>query len=662
MAGFLHNAFAVTKVALARARFLAVFLAAAMVVGYWDHIKNYMDKWTRPPVAPDALTQAAGDVEYYCVMHPNVVRSEPGNCPICGMPLAKRKKGEKMTLPGGVLARVQLTPWRIAMANIQTSVVQERNLARDIRSVATVDYDETRVAQISSRVPGRADELYVRSVGQEVKRGDPLYSLYSPEVYTAQREYLLARKRVNDLPKDAAEDLKMDTVDVYNASTQKLALWGMTEKDFAELDEAFDKTGKVPTHFVATSPISGIVVKKNLYEGGYVQTGDTPFTVADISNLWLQVRIYEQDVPLVHLGDQVAIHIDSLPNETFAGKITYLAFQLDPATRTLAARVEVANTDKRLRPGMFAEVNIRVPVLAEKQDDLGGEGATMNATSYRSRMESAALALVSRDTVVMNATRFRGALESYFAAQMLLAQDKVEGVPELLRDAAKKLEAIKGDADVAARVEKIAKLAQDSASRKLKELRDSYREISAEMIELGLAVGVPEDGQAVKVFHCPMGVKPNWLQLGNEALNPFMGTEMPTCGSEINRLPRVAAPVATRPVTSGSHVLALPRSAVIDTGRSMVVFVANATMEGVFDMRSVKVGPLAGDWYPVVAGLEEGDRVVTTGAFLLDAENRLNPVEAEEAVTQPATTSAPATSGPATQHAHDGMPDGAPAP
>src|SRR3954453_17376728 len=118
----LQNIGAVARVVFARLRFVSVFLVAALLVGYWDEIKNHWDKWTRPAVAPDALAAAAAsDVEYFCVMHPNIVRGEPGNCPICGMPLVKRKRGEKMKLPEDVLARVQLCTHRVARAGIRAT-------------------------------------------------------------------------------------------------------------------------------------------------------------------------------------------------------------------------------------------------------------------------------------------------------------------------------------------------------------------------------------------------------------------------------------------------------------------------------------------------------------------------------------------------------------
>jgi Cu(I)/Ag(I) efflux system membrane fusion protein len=628
--------FAVSRVAAARLRFVAVFLAAALVVGYWGTIQNYLDKWTRPPVAPDLLAQAS-DVEYYCVMHANVVRSEPGNCPICGMPLAKRKKGEAVPLPAGVYSRVQLTPQRIALAGVQTTPVVERDLIREIRAVATLDYDETRVAQLSARVPGRVDELFVKSIGEHVRKGDQLYSIYSPDVYTSQREYLMARKRARELPANTPEDVRHDTIEVYNASMQKLVLWGATSDDLDRLDKQFDESGQVPTHFIVTSPIAGTVVKKPILEGGYVQTGDVPYTIADLSNLWLQVRIYEPDVPLVKLGERVDITVDGMANTTFTGKITFLAFQVDPATRTLAARVEIANPNLQLRPGLFADALIRVPVLPP--------GPSPAASSQPAGAAS---------PDVLLATQFRDALEPYLKAHRILASDKTEGVPQALQELLTKLEPLKARPELAERVARIAPIVQSSmtAANDLEKQRKAFREVSAEMIALGATTGVPAS-KPVRVFRCPMGDKPNWLQVATETINPYQGTQMLDCGAQIDTLPRIAPPIATRPQNTGTRLLSIPRSAVIIAGARNVVFVADPQIDGAFDMKNVKIGPLAtvaaengAEYYPVLNGLESGDRVVTAGAFLLDAENRLNGggiATAEPAPSAPSVT---------TNHAH----------
>ena len=255
----------ILKISFARARFLAVFLIAALVVGYWDDIKNHVDKWTRPANAPDSLAStASSEIEFYCPMHPDVIRDEPGQCPRCGMPLVKRKKGQAVVLPADVMARVQLTPHRIALASVQTSKVESKPLYRQIQAVGLLDYDETKLARLSARVAGRADELFVTYTGQSIKRGDPIYSLYSPEVYTALREYLAARKRVNDFGTSTPSETRMDASAVYNAALQKLALWGVSSDLLEKLEQQFDATGAVPTNLTITSPISGIVVNKSI--------------------------------------------------------------------------------------------------------------------------------------------------------------------------------------------------------------------------------------------------------------------------------------------------------------------------------------------------------------------------------------------------------------
>ena len=627
---FLHNAGAVTKVVFARLRFLSVFLVAGFIIGYWDDIRNHWDKWTRPPVAPDALVaENASDVEYFCVMHPNIVRSEPGNCPICGMPLVKRKKGEAVALPTDVLARVQLSPQRIALAGIQTSRVEPRHLVRQIHTLGVLDYNEIKIARLSAWVAGRADQLFVQYVGQAVKKGDPVYSLYSPDVYTALREYLVSRQRVNDLPKDASADTRTDATAVYNASLQKLVLWGISQQQLDQADHEYDQTGKIPTHLVVTSPISGIVVTKEIFEGGYVNVGDKPYTIADLGTLWLQLKLYERDIPLVKIGQPVDVTVEALPNQTFHGTVTFKAFRLDPQTRTLDARVEVANPDLRQRPGMFASAAIAVPLT-----DKGEPTAPSTQPAAPTTMPHAA-------------QLFATALQPYLKAQSLLAGDNVDGVSDLLHQVAAKLEPMSADPQSGEAYRKLREAAHASAGKDIEALRKTaFRDLSIAMIEIGKSVGVPADAKPVQVFRCPM-FKADWLQPSGATANPFYGKSMLTCGGPIETLPKAEAATlavpATRPATQpGEKALAIPRSAVIEAGRNRIVYVESAP--GVFDMRAVQLGPLAGDSYPVLDGLQEGENVVTVGAFLVDSENRLNPM-------QPAKSEAtPSAAAPAHQH------------
>jgi RND family efflux transporter MFP subunit len=510
---------------------------------------------------------------------------------------------------------VQLSPQRIALAGVQTVAVESRSLVREIHVVGVLDYNETKVAHISARVTGRADELFLRYTGQAVKEGEALYSLYSPELYAAQREYLLARKRVNELPADASPEAKADAAAVYNASMQKLVLWGVTRAQLDKMDAQYDRTGQVPTHLTITSPISGIVIRKDLFEGGYVNVGDRPYTIADLDTLWLQARVWERDVPMVQIGQSVQVTVEALPGQTFPGTVAFRAFQIDPQTRTLDARIVVQNQrsaagELRLRPGMFANAAIRVPVV-------DGDPPATTAPASTTMTKACADA-------------FGAALEPYLQAQTLLSQDKAQTVSDLLHQS---LAAMENLCDTGRTADAFARLTQavhKTRGQDLAALRETFKAVSAEMIAIGKATGLPPNASAAHVFRCPMA-KADWLQTGSETANPYYGSRMLTCGAAVEALPRASAMPATASWASTSparRVLAIPRSSVIDTGRHKVVYVESSP--GVFDMRAVRLGALAGEYYPVLEGLTAGEKVVTMGAFLIDAENRLTAPTATE--------------------------------
>jgi RND family efflux transporter MFP subunit len=483
------------------------------------------------------------------------------------------------------------------------------------------------------------DDLFIQYTGQAVKRGEPVYSLYSPEVYTAQRDYLRARKQVNDLPADAAEQTKMDATAFYNANLQKLALWGVSQEQLDKLDEEFDRTGKTGNNLTVTSPISGIVVKKNISQGDYIQVGAEPFTVADLSKLWLQLKLYERDIPLVEVGDPVEVTVEAFPNQLFTGTVTFKAFAVDPETRTLDARVEVENVELRLRPGMFADAVIQVPMATAMAALNAAQKAGLRVVATSQPASQPASAPVSLSTL------YREALEPYLAAQKRLSEDKVDGVAELLAQSAAKLAPAKDADAVRASYPRLIEAVKAMKGQPIEKIRDIFKDVSAAMIEIGKAAGTPAAGATVKVFRCPMK-KANWLQEGDATANPYYGAKMLDCGSAVESLPK-AAPEVTPTRKHGAvptgKLLAVPRSAVIDTGRIKIVYVESTP--GIYDMHAVKLGPLAAEaasagqpaeeWYPVVEGLEEGDRVVTVGTFLIDAENRLNPPRIEAAAAAP---------------------------
>jgi hypothetical protein len=230
------------------------------------------------------------------------------------------------------------------------------------------------------------------------------------------------------------------------------------------------------------------------------------------------------------------------------------------------------------------------------------------------------------------AAAYAAALGPYLKAQSLLADDKADDVARLLQQSMRALEPVRDVAPISPSFSRLADAAAKANEQPIADLRETFKDISIGLIDIGHRVGLSPAAPAVKVFRCPMK-KANWLQTGDETHNPYYGSEMPACGSAIETLPPASPAPPAMPdsgaIVTAPLVLTVPRSAVIDTGEQKIVYVESSP--GVYDMHAVKLGPLAeGDLYPVVEGLSDGDRVVTIGTFLVDAENRLNPTRASE--------------------------------
>ena len=209
---------------------------------------NLTDRLTRPSSTAEKL---AGDVEWFCPMHPSVVRAEPGNSPICGMPLSQRKRGAIAKPPEGVLSRLQLSPYRIRQAGLATEEIRYRPLVRDVRAVGFIAYDERRLTDLSARVAGRVDELFVNFDGVRVRANEPVYKIYSPDLVTTQEEYLLAMKTLDEISQVDQHDKEVAAraTRLAEAARQRLRLWGISDAQIAEIE----RTRKAQTHLVIYS-------------------------------------------------------------------------------------------------------------------------------------------------------------------------------------------------------------------------------------------------------------------------------------------------------------------------------------------------------------------------------------------------------------------------
>jgi Cu(I)/Ag(I) efflux system membrane fusion protein len=347
---FWHGFWQVIKTIQARLRFIAILAIVGAAIMYWDTLKAHYEKWTRPILGEEAA--ASADAEFRCPMHPTIVRDHPDKCPICGMPLSKRKKGEGIeaseALPPGVVSRVQLTPYRVALAGIQTAAINYQPLSKEINTVGFVEFDERKLARISARVTGksRIDRLFVNVTGQTVEKGEPLALLYSPDLVVTVQNLQDARRSGNQ--------------DLERMARERLQLWGI-EPD--EVESVVHKQGGT-THQIIRSPIHGHVIKKYALEGEYIEEGARLYDVADLSTVWIEAQVYEDDIAFLQAGLPVSAAAKSFPDREFSGKVAFLHPHLDTGTRTLKVRFDMDNPNHELRPGMYASVTLRVPITA----------------------------------------------------------------------------------------------------------------------------------------------------------------------------------------------------------------------------------------------------------------------------------------------------------
>ena len=229
-------------------------------------------------------------------------------------------------------------------------------LARSVRTVGLVTYDETRVETIAPLIDGLVDRLYVNFTGQAVRRGDPLLSIYSPMVVSTAQELVLAKRLRDDVAGGTPEAVR-GAEDLLESARRRLLYWNVP---VAEV-ERLERTGEIRKNVTLRSPVNGVVIEKAVLPGQRIMAGEPVYKIADLGIVWLEGQVFEQDLPAVRLGQQVTAEFQALPGEVRAGRITYIYPTLDPETRTARVRVVLANADLRLKPGMYATFRFDAP-------------------------------------------------------------------------------------------------------------------------------------------------------------------------------------------------------------------------------------------------------------------------------------------------------------
>lgn len=387
--------------------FLAGLLAGAVVVG--GVLLSPLGASLRPGSKAEAhghgTDQAEGGL-WTCGMHPNVVQDEPGQCPICGMDLvplkgsgsseAARKPAASsereilfyrnpmdptMTSPvpskdsmgmdyvpvyadeaeamAGQGSTVTISPEVEQNMNVTTTKVSRRDISRQIRTVGYLDYDQEKMVSITTKYSGFIEKTYVNYIGEHVKKGEPLFEIYSPELVQTEQE-LLSAKRYVEAMSGADAEAQRRAEDLLQAARERMRLWDITDAQIEQLE----RTGTVFRTLKVVSPSSGVVMKRVPgLEGMAARPGMELLHIADLSSLWLTVEVFEDQLPWVDIGSRAKVSLSYFPGESFHGRVRFIEPEVSEKTRTVRLTLEVPNTRERLRVGMYATVTFE-PVVA----------------------------------------------------------------------------------------------------------------------------------------------------------------------------------------------------------------------------------------------------------------------------------------------------------
>jgi Cu(I)/Ag(I) efflux system membrane fusion protein/cobalt-zinc-cadmium efflux system membrane fusion protein len=291
-------------------------------------------------------------------MNPTYIRDEPGKSPM-GMDLVPvyEEEGEDKE-PASV---IRIDPVTMQNMGVRLGRVKRKQLVKTIRAYGNIAYDERRVKVVSAWIGGRIDKLYVDFTGVDVRKGDPLTEIYSPELVSTQQELILAletRGRIWSLGNQEA--LRMAT-DLVEATKQRLLLWGITEEQIDEIE----RTRKVRKRMTIHAPIGGTVIDKQAFEGQYVKEGDRLYKIADLSMVWVLADVYEYELPWVRQGMPAEMGLSYIPGKRFKGKVLHVYPYLEEKTRTARLRLEFENPGYQLKPGMYADIYLRPRIAAD---------------------------------------------------------------------------------------------------------------------------------------------------------------------------------------------------------------------------------------------------------------------------------------------------------
>ncbi|MEM7558959.1 MAG: efflux RND transporter periplasmic adaptor subunit, partial [Planctomycetota bacterium] len=335
------------KVLLGKASKMAILMAVIMA-GLWALGFAMRIGWIPTAFESDQNASATSEnSRYVCPMMCVEPSTVPGRCPVCAMELVPASPDS-----GGDSTSIFVAPVARRLIGVRTAEAKLRVAKRTIRTIGSIQYDESQLSTISAYVDGRLEKLYANYVGVPVKEGDSLALLYSPELYTAQAEYLSSQA-------GNSASRFVDADSLRTLAREKLFELGMSEEQMKALEEEQEPRSRLRLE----SPQNGTVIEKLAVEGDYVKTGQTIFRVADLSTVWMMLDLFPEDASRVFFGQEVEAEISSAPGIVFTGRVAFVDPTVNAKTRSVRVRVEILNLDGQLRPGDYASARISISAI-----------------------------------------------------------------------------------------------------------------------------------------------------------------------------------------------------------------------------------------------------------------------------------------------------------
>lgn len=543
--------------------------------------------------SPDSHSEAeqmhhhdAKETTYTCSMHPQIRRNEAGQCPICGMDLIPVSEANDEQNPDAV----KMSETAMKLANIQTTIVGSSNTSSGLRLTGKVQPDERLTVSQTAHVGGRIEKLLVNFTGEEIRSGQTIAYIYSPELVTAQKELLQAYENREDQP------------ELFRAAKEKMKNWKLTDNQIQQIIDS----EKPLDSFPIVSNTNGYIIEKLVNSGDHVMTGGPIYKVADLSRVWVMIDVYESDLNSVKKGNVVNFTVPSLPGETFQGKISFVDPVINSKTRVAQARVEISNTELKLKPEMFVnatilptkkanEETITVPksavmwtgkrslvyvksttdqgvyfnrrevTLGKELEDafeiesgltageeiatngtfsidaaaqLAGKPSMMNVSQTEAKVETVAKMQQEVPVTKQGIQQMQALFKAYFSAKEALANDDESEAKSQLASMNEKLKAVDmhqfhGENHMTwmgHQKQLSTELKTILEADDIESIRKAFIPLSNSMIELAQQFKPLQE--TVYILHCPMAGSDgaDWLSEEEEVRNPYFGSSMLKCG------------------------------------------------------------------------------------------------------------------------------------